>query len=104
MFPGVPEWRLDRLLRHLWKVESEIGPLEKPFWEPLPTHCPIGRYCPSQDREGRPFEGPFSEGIRYRGKRYTIYRKSDATWWIFLGGEARLQILKWLDKLLFDLD
>ena len=104
MFPGVPEWRLNRLLYHLWKVESEIGPLKKPKGKPLPFSCPIYRYAPSQDRKGRPREAFFYTGIRYWGKSYTIYKKSDASWWASIGGEARLQILKWLDKLLFDLD
>jgi len=95
----VPEWKLDRILYHLWKVEKQIGSLRSPR---LRFHCPILRYAPKSDNDGRPFIRIGGDGrIYYKGKEYKIYGWEDERWWRNLSKEKALQVLLWLDQLLF---
>jgi len=104
MLPKVPEWRLDRLLYHLWKVEHEIGPLRKPRVKPGGRDCPIIRYAPLEDSRGGYFWGPIDVGaLLYGRKIYGIYDTEDLDWWLHLSSAQRLQVLRWLDELLFSI-
>jgi len=103
MLPKVPEWRLNRLLYHLWKVEKEIGPLEKPDYEACDSCCPITRYAPLRDKRGRCYLTCGYGWLAYQGKAYKIYDPDDQRWWDRLTPKSRLQVLRWLDELLFNL-
>jgi hypothetical protein len=95
---GIPEKKLDRLKKHLLKVEKLTGrPLrEKPRFDP--DDCPIGNFAPDKDREGFVLEN-WSREVCYvedwgGANLYSIYSGSDTIWWALLPDELKIKATK----------
>lgn len=93
---GIPNKRLDRLKKHLLKLEKQTGkPLRrKPRGEPF--ECPIENFAPSKNRARDKFCGAGFMSVTYGLLHYKIYGFSDAAWWCNLAPEPSRQVTKYI--------
>ena len=90
---GVPQYKLNRLWKHMLKVEKLTGSRlrKNPRYE---SHeCPIDRFSPSIDKEGNHFTGATKYAtLEYDNKVYEIHPMSDSLWWGYLSYSIRTNI------------
>ncbi|GAG55287.1 unnamed protein product [marine sediment metagenome] len=99
---GIPEKKLERLKKHLLKVEGLAGkPLRKTPYTAW-TICPITNFAPDYDDRGRNYVGAGLDGYVCYGnagaeaKSRKVYSLPDSLWWGSLSDKQRRQVTKYI--------
>lgn len=107
MVKGVPDYKIERLKKHLLKVEKLTGgKLRRTSRGWADNNCPISDFSPNKDGGKRDFMWTGNDGVvTYWGdisdgdvKDYNIFASSDTKWWDSLKPETRRRITKYISN------
>ena len=107
---GVTQKRLNRLWRHLLKLERLTGmPLRKEPRYSAYCCCPIGGFAPSHNSKGEhlfdySYTGIFRYGSKNKHIDYKIYEWEDGKWWSGLSYKECEEATTWVQKKIAERD
>ncbi len=95
---GVPQERLDRLMKHLYELEKQTGQRLRTTPRYYLNDCPIENFAPGK---GFVYVGgtpPTIGKVYYSDKIYKIYEGEESEWWKRLPRKTRWLITKWVSQ------